>query len=798
MFKTYLKIAWRNLIRHKFYSLVNIFGLSLGLAFVLLIVSYIWGEFQVNRNIKNLDRQYLVQSRWKDPNMGIEITTLGAVGSTLRHEYPSLIANYYRFDGINAIISKGEKHFQESVQAGDSSLLSMFDFPLLYGDAGTALRGTNSMVITENKAIKYFGKKDVVGQVLILENFGGKKQDYIVTGVLKTLPHNTVNGLLEKESEIFIPLNSVVGRAMGLDWIDPYIVTYVELQPGVSVADLRKPFIQMIGLHASENVKKNLELYLTPIHDLYLDGAAKKWLMTLGIVGIFILLMAIINFVNITIGSSSNRLREIGIRKVLGGLRRTLVYQFLTESVLLVFFSMILGLILFSILRPVFGQVLGKEITSLFGFPMIFVLIPVIGIFFIGLLSGFYPALVLSSMRSVDSLKGKLKSVKDNLLLRRLLITFQFSVAIFVFVAAVVITKQVSFFFKKDLGYNKESLLTISSLPRDFTPAGVEHMEMIKAELSQLPAISQSSLSYEIPDGNNGGSEGIYRQGSDSNQAITAKLLLTDDKYASTYQIPLANGEFFNAVTGSYDPLNIVINEEAAKSLGYKEPGSAVGNKIRLWGNPVIFNIAGVTRNFHFGTLQENMGPIIFINVKNRPAYRFFTVRLKPGNLGINIAQIQKKWSELLPDQPFDFQFMDDRLEQLYQSEIQLRKASYVATGFALVVVLLGVLGMVTLSTARRKKELGIRKVLGATVSGIVVLFLREFTLVFIFSNLVAWPLVFIAMKKWLEDYTYRIELGLSPFILVAIALSLITGLVIAIQTIKAATENPIKSLKAE
>jgi len=642
MLRTYLKIAWRNLVNHKFYSLVNIFGLSFGLAFVLLIVSYIWGEFQVNQNLKNLDRQYLVQSRWKDPDMGIEITTLGAVGSTLKQEYPSLISNYYRFDGINAIISKGEKHFQESIQAGDSSMLSMFGFPLLYGDAGTALSGTNSMVITENKAKKYFGKKDVIGQVLTLKNFSGKKQDYIVTGVLKTLPHNSVNGLLEKESEIFIPLNSVTGRTMGLDWSDPYIVTYIELQPGVRVGDLKKPFFQMLGLHASDNIKKNLELYLTPVRDLYLNGKAKKWMMTLAIVGIFILLMAIINFINITIGSSSNRLKEIGIRKVLGGLRRTLVYQFLTESILLVFFSMILGLIFFSVLRPVFSQVLGKEVTSLNGFPMIYFFIPIIGIFFIGLLSGFYPALVLSSMRSVDSLKGKLKSVKDNLFLRRLLITFQFSVAIFVFVAAVVITKQVSFFFKKNLGYNKESLLTISSLPRDFTSKGVEHMEMIRDELSRLPAISQSSLSWEIPDGNNGGSEGIYSQGSDSNRAVTAKLLLTDDKYASTYQIPLVNGEFFNSVTGSYDPLNIVVNEEAAKSLGYNEPAKAVGNKIRLWGNPLIFNIAGVTRNFHFGTLQENIGPIIFINIKNRTAYRFFTVRLKLGNLASDVAQIQK------------------------------------------------------------------------------------------------------------------------------------------------------------
>jgi putative ABC transport system permease protein len=224
MIKNYFKIAWRSLINHKFHSIVNISGLSLGLAFVLLIASYIWGELQVNKNIKDLDRQYLVRSSWKDANMGIDITTLGAVGSTLRQEYPSLVANYYRFDGISAIISKGEKHFQESVQAGDSSLLSMFGFPLLYGNAGIALNSPNSMIITEGKALKYFGKKEVVGQVLTLQNFSGGRQDYVVTGVLKTLPHNSVNGMLEKESEIFIPMNSVAGRTMGLDWNDPHIL----------------------------------------------------------------------------------------------------------------------------------------------------------------------------------------------------------------------------------------------------------------------------------------------------------------------------------------------------------------------------------------------------------------------------------------------------------------------------------------------------------------------------------------------------------------------------------------------
>jgi putative ABC transport system permease protein len=798
MFKTYLKIAWRHLINHKFYSIVNIFGLSLGLGFVLLITSYIWGELQVNRDIKSLDRQYLVHSNWKDPNMGIDITTLGAVGSSLRLEYPSLIKNYYRFDGINAIISKGEKHFQESVQAGDSTFLSMFGFPLLYGNASTALNNPNSMVITEAKAQKYFGKKDVVGQVLTLENFAGGRQDYIVTGVLKAVSHNSVTGLLEKESEIFIPMNTVAGRTMGLDWNDPYIVTYVELQMGVNKEDLKKPFQQMLGLHADDKTKKNLELYLTPLKDQYLNPPVKKWLMTLGAVGIFILLMAIVNFVNITIGSSSGRLKEIGIRKVLGGIRKTLVFQFLTESVLLVFFSMILALLFFSLLRSTFSQILGKEIPPLISFPWLFVFIPFIGVLLVGLLAGFYPALVLSSMKSVDSIKGKLKSVKENILLRRSLITFQFVVAIFVFIAALVISRQVSYFFNKDLGYNKESLLTISSLPRDFTKKGVEHLEIVRDELGQLPVVSKSSLSYEIPDGNNGGTEGINRLGTDSNQAVAAKLLLTDEKYASTYQIPLLDGEFFNSINGRYDPLNVVINETAAKSIGYDVPGKAVGNKIRLWGNPLIFNIAGVTKNFHFGSLQETISPIIFINLKNRPNYRFFTLRLKPGNLSNSIALIQKNWSVLMPDQPFEFLFMDERLQQLYQSEIQLRKSSYAATAFSLVVVLLGVLGIVSLSTARRAKEMGIRKVLGASISGFVYLFLKEFALVFVIANLIAWPLSFIAMKNWLQDYSYRISLEWSPFLFVAIILSLTTGLVIVIQTIKTASKSPIKSLRIE
>ncbi|MCE7069787.1 ABC transporter permease [Dyadobacter sp. CY327] len=615
MIQNYFKIAWRNLLKRKFYSLVMIFGLSVGMTFTFLIMSYVWGEMRVNSDLRNADNQYIVRSKWKNPDMGIDMATLGPLGATLKADYPGLVANFYRYDGITVAVSKNDKHFRDEVQTGDSTLLVMYGFPLLHGDAKTALNRSNSVAITEEKALKYFGRTDVLGETLTLHNFIGGKQEFQVTAVLKTLGNNSVNNLLPKPVEIFIPLSSLDGRKGAEDnWDFPYMITYIELQNGIMPKDLQKPIAQTLATHGSANTKANLEIYLTPLKEYYLDannGLVRKMIYTLSGVTLFILLMAIVNFVNISIGKSSSRLKEIGVRKVLGSQKMQLVGQFLAESIILALLAMFLSILFYEISRGAFSDILGKPLpSSLALFPYSLVM-PLFCAFLIGLMAGIYPAFVLSGISSIDSMKGKLKSIRENVLLRQGLVASQFVIALFVFAGAVVIAKQVDYFFNKNLGYNKESLVSIA-VPRDWTPEGLAKMEAIRDQLSQLKEVSNVSLSYEIPNGNNGGHTGLYKSGQDSTQAIHTQFVSTDEKYADTYQIKILAGKFFNAKQGAFQANRIVLNQTAAKALGFANPQDAVGQQVRVHNVPGILTVDGVSADFNFASMHQVIKPLGF------------------------------------------------------------------------------------------------------------------------------------------------------------------------------------------
>ncbi|MCF0060980.1 ABC transporter permease [Dyadobacter chenwenxiniae] len=801
MIQNYFKIALRNLLKRKFHSLVMIFGLSVGMTFTFLIMSYVWGELSVNRDLRNADNQYIVRSRWKNPDMGTDIATLGPLGATLKADYPNLVANFYRYDGITVAVSKGEKHFREEVQTGDSTLLAMYGFPLLHGNAKTALTQKSSVAITEEKALKYFGKTDVLGETLTLHNFIGGKQQFQVTAVLRNPPNNSVNNLLPKPAEVFIPLSSLDGRKGAEDnWDFPYMITYIELQKGVSPKDLEKPVTQTLATHASANTKANLEVYLTPLKDYYQEannGLVRKMIYTLSGVTLFILLMAIVNFVNISIGKSSSRLKEIGVRKVLGSHKTQLVGQFLAESIILALFAMFLSIIFYEISRSAFSEILGKPLpSSLTLFPYSLIM-PLLSAFFIGVMAGIYPAFVLSGISSIDSMKGKLKSIKENVMLRRGLVALQFVIALFVFAGAMVISRQVNYFFNKNLGYNKESLVSIA-VPRDWTPEGLSKMEAIRDQLSQLKEVSNVSLSYEIPNGNNGGHAGLYKSGQDSAQAIHTQFLSTDEKYADTYQIKILAGKFFNARQGAHQPNRIVLNQAATKALGYLNPEDAVGQQVRVHNVPGLLTVDGVSADFNFASMHQVIKPLGFFHVKEGNAFRFLTFRLNPANLGESMAAVENKWRQLMPDAPFEYAFMDDTLQKLYKSEMQLKKASQIATVLSVIIVLLGVLGMVSLSVARRTRELGIRKVLGSSEAAIIMLFLREFLLVMVIAMLISFPLAFLTMQRWLETYAFRIKINWEPFAMVGLGFCSIVTLLVCLQTTKAALTNPVKSLRSE
>lgn len=800
MLKNYFKIAWRNLLKRRFYALVTIVGLAVGMTFTFLMMSYIRGELGVNADLRNAKNQYIIRSKWTDPNMGLDLTTLGPLGKALKTDYPNLVANYYRYDAITVAVSHGDKHFREDVQTGDSTLPAMYGFPLLHGNAQTALNTPNSVVITEKKAMKYFGRTDVVGESLTLHNFMGGKQEYQITAVMKNPPFNSVTHLLTTETEIFFPFSSLEGRKGSEDnWNFAIMVTYIELKDGVTPADLAKPIARELATHAPEAIKANLKVYLTPLGEYYREannGVVNKMMLTLSGITVFILLMAIVNFVNISIGSSSSRLKEIGVRKVLGSLKRQLIGQFLAESILLSLLAMVLSLGMYELLRPFFSDILGKEVASLWSLIPYALVVPILIALLVGMVAGLYPALVLSRIPSVESMKGKLKSVRDNILFRRSLIAVQFVIALFVFAGAGIVARQVDYFFNKNLGYNKESLVTLG-VPRDWTPAGEAKMEQVRDGLAGLKEIKDISLSYEIPNGNGGGSS-FYKPGQDSTEAVQATLLRTDVAYAKTYDVKLLAGEFLQPPNTAYQPDRIVMNETAVKSLGYAGAREALGQQVRVHGYPKPLTIVGVAQDFHFGSMHQAIKPLVFADVRGTNFYRYLSIRLNPGNMGSSIAAIQQKWHELMPDAPFEYVFIDETLQKLYQSEIQLKKASRVATFLSVIIVFLGILGMVSLNVTRRTREVGIRKVLGATSLHVVMLFLKEFLAILAAAILIAFPLAILLGNRWLKTYAYRAEIDWEVFAGIAMLFGMMITALVCVQTYKAAITDPVKSLKSD
>lgn len=801
MIRNYFKIAWRSLIKNRLYAAVNILGLFAGIVFALLIGSYVWQEIQVNHNIKNAENQYLLTSQWTDPNRGVDFTTLGPLAKTLKDDYPHLVANYYRWDGINSVVSKGDKNFREGVQLGDKSLVEQFGFDLMHGDPATVFEEPYSVLIKPEKALKYFGRFDVVGETLKMQNNGGETHDFKITGVLAAQGENSVTHLNDNNNNgFFVAKNTAQYFERGdlENWDLSIFPSYVELEKGVTAEDLSLPLREILKRHTSEDIQKNLIIKPIKLTDYFLEkdnALVKRMLYTLSYIGLFIVLMAMMNFVNIAISHSGSRMREIGIRKVLGGQRKQLIVQFLTESIALVTAAMVLAIVAYPFLRPWFGQLIGKEIIPLAEFPISFALIPFAIVLVIGLLAGLYPAFVLSSLKSIDSLKGKLKMNGQGVILRKALVGFQFTVALVVLIATLLVTQQVDYFFGKNLGYNKEYLIS-AAVPRDWTDAGTQKMLSLRDQFASLPEVKDVSLSYEIPNGNNGFQLPIYSAGQNPETAHSTQAFVADEYFLETYQIPLLAGSIFNRNTK--DANSVIINKMAMESYGFKTAQEAVGQQIHVKGEDDPLIILGVVGDFHFESLHKQIKPQAFFNVSAMFTYRFLSFKLQPGNIETGLTALQQKWSSLLPGSAFEYKFMDDTLGKLYSNEIQMKKAAYTSTGLALIIVLLGIFGLVSLSIQKRIKEIGIRKVLGASVPNISVLFVKEFAMILAVSIAVACPLAYLMMQGWLDDYAYRIKIGGEPFIWAISIIGVITLVLIVLQTLKTAIANPVKSLRTE
>lgn len=768
----------------------------------MLIGVYILKQESVNTDIKNIDRQYVIKSKWKVKDMGMPITTVEPLPSALKKSYPQLVANYYRFNPVTNVVSAGDNHFKENIAICDTTLVSMYGFELLHGNKEHAFLNNGSAVITESLAKKLYGTADVLNKTVSITNTTSTKQDYIISAVLKDMPYNTVTHYYNPDGyNLYVPFEGnqfFSNQAYAESWNNIYIPGLIELQPGVSPKDLAKPMAELLSLNLPANIKGLLEPELVPIKDYYLkenNAAIQKMISILSLVAVFILLMAVINFINISIGTSSYRLKEIGLRKVFGCAKKQLVFQYMTESLVLVSLAGLLSLGFYEIARPLFADMLNTPLDPIWRFGFIKVGLLILLAFTVGIIAGIYPAFILSSSNIIHSIKGKIDSARGGMLLRKSLLVVQFTLASFIFIAALNVSRQVSYFFNKELGYDREKLLVITAFPKQWDSLGIRKMEALRNSLMELPEVRNASMSFEVPDRKPPGAIDLTPGTSGNEQRTLVPVIAADENYASTFGLKLKEGNFLDNYRNSEGPRGeIVLNEAAVKAMGWE----TALNKMVTIPKVFSFKVTGVVKDFNFSSLQENIGPLAFIHVRDNKSYRYLTVKVQAANMEKALSNIRNKWSELSPGSPFDYSFMDDRFGNLYRPELQLRKAASMATILNLLIVFMGIFGIVAFTLARRVKEIAVRKVLGADVKNILFLFFKDYGILMIIANIIAWPLVYLATDRWLQNYAYRVQQDIYPYLLVTIILFVTAFLFIAAQCYRAAAGNPVKSLRAE
>ncbi len=797
---TNFKIAWRNIGKKKVQNLINLIGLTCGITFLLLVGAYVWDVHQVNSNIKNIDRQFLLQSKYKKEGFGINLTTLGALPKALYEEYPNLVSNYYRIDGLTGIVANGATIHEEGMSLGDPSLLTMFGFHILAGNANTALNNPFSVVISDKAAIKYFGHADVLGKSLQIKNFKGEKHDFEITAIIKSDVQNAIMDLTKNmHADIFLPIinEQFFGRSID-NWNNPYIAGYIELKPGVSSEQVDAAIETLVGKNTDKEFSSQYSPSLKPLKTYYLDdnqGAVRKMIQTLILTAIFILTMAIINFINFSIAQHITRLKEMGVRKMMGSSRVQLIRQLMTEYILIVAIATLISLPIYIVTSPIFEHILMRKLPTLMELPIYFFGLLGIMTLLIGLLAGLYPAIKLSNIAVLPAVKNQFSTLGGKQLVRKILLFFQFGVALLL-ACTLIISKQVDLFLHSNLGYNKDYLLTVQ-VPRDWSENGVRKMETLQHELSQQPEVKSVSLSYETP-----GLLGFNMQsafGTVENKEIQVQRITSDSHFLGTYEIPLIAGTFLpkNYATHA-DNRPVVINRKAMDDFGFKNAEQAIGQQIAINDPSYKMTIVGVAENFVANTLHQASPPIIWIDVHESLQYRYLSIRLQKGSLSNAVQQLEKKWKTLLPDAPFEYKFMDERIKSLYETELQLHRASQIATVVSLLIVALGLTGLISLSIHLRNKEVGIRKVLGASLAHLMLLFSKEYYGIFLFAAFTTVPLSYLLMQYWLQNYIIRVEINAFTYLLPLGTLIGLLSVLVGIIVFRSTRFNPVEKLRDE
>ncbi|MFC1725371.1 ABC transporter permease [candidate division KSB1 bacterium] len=806
MFKNYFKITVRNLRRYKAYSFINIAGFAIGIACCLLILLFVQDELSYDRYHQNADRIYRIGVKGRLNNNEFNlVSSAPPMAKTLLNEFPEVqkaVRIYKRSDEEYSVRYQDNIFNETDFLYADVSVFEVFTFPLIEGDPKTALENPNSVIITKATAEKYFGGENPMGKTLTLNN----NYDYTVTGIAENVPHNSHFHF------DFLASLVTLGISRTPIWLNNNVITYIVLQKDYPISQLEAKFPDIIQKYIGPQVKMALgitldefkssggkyDFFTQPLTDIHLhsnfmaefeSNSDIKYVYIFLVIALFILIIACINFMNLSTARSAARAKEIGIRKVMGSNRTQIIRQFLTESVVLTFISVLIALILVKLTLPFFNNITGKQMAA--GYLSSIYLIPlIVGIVFVvGILAGSYPAFFLSSFHPIFILQKRLKTEKKSQsIIRNGLVVFQFAVFIALGVSTFVVRDQLDFIRNRKLGFDKEHIVIINraqSLGTQF--------EEFKQEISKHSGVTCSSASSILP-GKQFSVTGFQIEGKPKEEVYQAAVISADYDFAKTYGLEITEGRYFSKEHTS-DTLSVVISESAVKSFDFENP---IGKFILAPSNnrTARIPIIGVIKDFHFESLHQKIRPIVI--VPSLLQYMYVSVRIRPENISNTLSFLKNKWEYFAPGQPFDTFFLDDQFDSLYRADRRMGQIISVFSVLALFIGCLGLYGLASSSTERRAKEIGIRKVLGASIPNIVFLFTKEFSKWVLIANIIAWPAAWYAMNQWIQNFAYRTGIGWNLFLISGIIAFIIAILTISYQVIISATANPVKCLRNE
>ena len=809
MFSNYFKIAIRNLLKYKAFSAINIVGLGIGLGCFLLISLYVLDELSFDNYNLNADRIYRISSdiRFGGGDLHMALSS-DMMGQMLKKDDPHVeqYTRVYASSG-SKLIKKGNAYINEpNVAHVDSSFFDVFTLPSIAGDTHTALNAPNTVVITESTAKKYFGSANALGKIVETNDKGTTL--YKVTAVIRDIPSNShfhfdflfsmknvEYGWGQFTSHNFHTYLLLTNHAdyreveKNFDgYIDKYVIPYV------------KQFIKINSMDEFKKAGNKLEYSLIPLRKIHLysdrsyelsPGGNIQYVYIFSGVALFILLIACTNFMNLTTARSANRAREVGIRKVLGTLRKELIAQFLIESTLMALLSLCLGLCIAALALSFFNQVAGKAMSfsGIFS-PQLLPFLLALPLA-VGILAGSYPAFFLSGFKPVEVLKGKLRQGAGQKSLRSALVVFQFATSIILIIGTIVIYEQLHYIQTRDLGFNKNQVLIINdayALKDNTTP--------FKNKVLQMSGVVSGSISGFLPvDNSNRSDNSFFKDATmDARNGLDMQAWRIDYDYVRTMGMQIIRGRNFSRDFGS-DSSAVIINETTEKLLGFEDP---IGKKIFTSDDknkPISYNIIGVVKNFNYESLRQHIGPLSFF-LKDNPGMVSFKVNT--GQIQTLLGQIENTWKTMAPTMPFSYRFLDDSFNEMYRVEQKVGSITLVFSCLAILIACLGLFGLSTFIAEQRTKEIGIRKTLGASVQEIVRMLSRDFAWLVTIAFILAAPLGWYFMDKWLQDFTYRISVGWWVFAIAGAAAMLIALVTVSFQAIKAALTNPVKSLRTE